>query len=105
MSNPGFNSNENGVVISMRKFKDITLSEDRSTAEIGFGLTWMEVYRALEPYGLTVTGGRVPSVGVAGLLLGGGLSFQNGEHGSSCSGVVEYEVIITSSCQRIILMQ
>lgn len=105
LSNPGFNSNENGVVISMCKFKDITLSEDRLTAEIGFGLTWLEVYRALEPYGLTVTGGRVPSVGVAGLLLGGGLSFQNGEHGLSCNGVVEYEVTTTPSCPLNILTQ
>lgn len=92
MHNPGFTSNEDGVVISMCKFTDLTLSDDRSTVEIGFGLTWLEVYKRLEPYGLTVTGGRVPSVGVAGLLLGGGLSFQNSEHGLSCSGVVEYEV-------------
>lgn len=80
-------------MISIAKFTDLTLSENKSTAEIGFGLTWLEVYKRLDPYGLTVTGGRVPSVGVAGLLLGGGLSFQNSEQGLSCNGVVEYEVL------------
>lgn len=90
--NPGFNSNPGGVLILMKQFRDIELSQDKATAEIGFDLTWLEVYRQLDPFGLTVTGGRVPSVGVAGLLLGGGLSFQNSEHGLSCNNVVEYEV-------------
>lgn len=76
----------------MKNFADLTVSDDLSTVGIGVGLTWLEVYEALDPYGLTVTGGRVPSVGVAGLLLGGGLSFQNSQHGLSCNGVVEYEV-------------
>lgn len=92
LQNPGFTSNEGGVVISMKNFNAVTVSQDRSTADIGAGLTWLEVYRDLEPYGLAVTGGRVPSVGVPGLLLGGGLSFQKGKYGLSCNGIVEYEV-------------
>jgi len=91
LQNPGFCSNDGGVVISLSKFRDIKLSQDKSTATIGLGLTWLEVYKALEAHDIAVTGGRIPSVGVPGLLLGGGLSFQNSEHGFSCSGVVNYE--------------
>lgn len=91
LHNPGFTSNNDGVVLLMKKFKTTTLSEDRATAEIGVGQNWLEVYKALAEYGLTVTGGRQP-VGVAGLLLAGGLSFQNSERGLSCHGVIEYEV-------------
>lgn len=80
------------MVISMGKFTELSVSEDGKTADVGFGLTWLDVYRGLEKYGATVTGGRVPTVGVGGLLLGGGLSFQNSEYGLSCMGVVEYEV-------------
>ncbi|KAF8866921.1 6-hydroxy-D-nicotine oxidase [Acephala macrosclerotiorum] len=94
LQNPGFTSNNGGVVVSLEKFKSITVSEDKSTASLGAGLTWLEAYKALDPLGLTVTGGRVPSVGVPGLLLGGGLSFQNSEHGFSCTGVVDYEVVL-----------
>ena len=79
----------------MKNFNGVKVSEDRSIAEIGPGLTWSEVYGALDPYGVTVTGGRAPPVGVAGLLLGGGLSFQNSEHGLCCNGVIEYEVNYT----------
>jgi hypothetical protein len=75
----------------MCKFKDISLSADKSVAKISPGLTWLEVYNALDKYDVTVTGGRVPSVGVPGLLLGGGLSFQNSEYGFSCMGVENYE--------------
>ncbi len=40
--------------------------------EIGPALTWDEVYEALAPAGMSVIGGRVSGVGVAGLTLGGG---------------------------------
>lgn len=92
LQNPGFTSNDGGVVISMKNFNSVTVSEDRSTANIGAGLTWSQVYRDLDAKGLGVTGGRVPEVGVPGLLLGGGLSFHKGKYGLSCNGIVEYEV-------------
>jgi FAD/FMN-containing dehydrogenase len=92
LQNPGFCSNDGGVVIRLSKFRHVTISEDRKTTNIGVGLTWLEVYRELDQYDVAVTGGRMPSVGVSGLLLGGGLSFQNSEHGFSCSGVVNFEV-------------
>ncbi|KXG49321.1 FAD-binding, type 2 [Penicillium griseofulvum] len=92
LHNPGFTSNNGGMVLLMKRFNTVSLSEDRLTADIGVGQTWFDVYKALEKYGLTVTGGRQPSVGVAGLLLGGGLAFQNSERGLSSHGVVEYEV-------------
>ncbi|OCK73798.1 6-hydroxy-D-nicotine oxidase [Lepidopterella palustris CBS 459.81] len=94
LHNPGFTSNDGGVVISMTKFTQCTLSEDKKTAHIGPGLTWLDVYKALDPMGIAVTGGRVPSVGVPGLLLGGGLSFQNSKHGFSCMGIANYEIVL-----------
>ncbi|KAJ5382261.1 FAD-binding type 2 [Penicillium concentricum] len=97
LHNPGFTSNNGGVVLLMNKFNTVSLSEDRLTADIGVGQTWFDVYKALEEYGLTVTGGRQPSVGVAGLLLGGGLAFQNSERGLSSHGVVEYEIVLADS--------
>lgn len=92
MHNPGFTSNDGGVVISLEKFDQIALSDDKSTCDVGPGLRWIDVYKSLDSHGLTVTGGRVPHVGVPGLLLGGGLSFQNSEHGFGSAGVLDYEV-------------
>lgn len=83
----------------MKKFNAVLLSEDRSAVQIGVGQTWLDVYKALEGHGLAVTGGRHPSVGVGGLLLGGGLAFQNSERGLASHGIIEYEVnIAIESC-------
>lgn len=41
-----------------------------------------------------MTAGRVGSVGVAGLTLGGGASFHSGTRGFACDDVVNYEVVL-----------
>ncbi|KAF9889617.1 hypothetical protein FE257_007125 [Aspergillus nanangensis] len=97
LQNPGFNSNEGGIVISMSKFTQLVVADDKSTVDVGLGLRWLDVYQGLEPHGITVAGGRVPPVGVPGLLLGGGLSFQNSEYGLGCTNVIEYEVVLADS--------
>jgi hypothetical protein len=53
-------------------FNETKVNSTCGTVEIGAGLTWDQVYDALEPTGVNVVGGRVPGVGVAGLTLGGG---------------------------------
>lgn len=44
------------------------------TVDVGAGLLWDDVYDKLEPDRVTVVGGRMTGVGVAGLILGGGES-------------------------------
>ncbi|KAL4804248.1 hypothetical protein BDV18DRAFT_162011 [Aspergillus unguis] len=97
LQNPGFVSNDGGVVIALSRFTQLVLSDDQKTVDVGLGLRWLDVYRGLDEYGLTVAGGRVPPVGVPGLLLHGGLSFQNSECGLGCMGVVDYEVVLADS--------
>jgi len=60
----------------MTRFEEIKLNTTASTVEVGAGLTWDQVYAALDPHGVNVIGGRVPGVGVAGLTLGGGGCFR-----------------------------
>jgi hypothetical protein len=50
------------------------------------------VYKSLDPFGLTFTGGLVPEVGVPGLVFGGGLNYMHGEKGLVCMNVTEYEI-------------
>ena len=71
--NPGFSST-GGVEIAMTRFNEIKVNSTCGTVEVGAGLTWGQVYEALEPSGVNVVGGRSPGVGVAGLALGGGQS-------------------------------
>ncbi|KAK7050807.1 hypothetical protein VNI00_004918 [Paramarasmius palmivorus] len=63
-SNAGFSSTP-GVQISMSRFNSVEYNENQSTAKIGAGLTWGEVFAALEPHGVKAVGGRVPNYGLA----------------------------------------
>ena len=52
-----------GVQISMSKFSTILYDEDSNTVTLGTGLTWGEVYKRLEMFGVMVPGARVGPVG------------------------------------------
>jgi hypothetical protein len=69
--NPGFSSTT-GVQISMTRFNETKVNSTCGTVEVGAGLTWDQVYDALNGTGVIVIGGRLSGVGVAGLSLGGG---------------------------------
>ena len=70
-TNPGFSSTP-GVEIALSRFNSTKFNAYDGTVEVGPGLTWDQVYETLGPTGVTVVGGRIPGVGVAGLTLGGG---------------------------------
>ncbi|KAI9449094.1 FAD dependent oxidoreductase [Lactarius psammicola] len=92
-ANPGFSSTR-GVQISLARFDKITVNSITGTVEFGPGLTWDQVYAALDPTGVNVIGGRVPGVGVAGVTLGGGFSYKSNEYGLSVDNVVSYDLVL-----------
>ena len=89
--NPGFSSTV-GVLISMSRFQKVVYHRHKLTADLGAGLIWDDAYAALEPYDVTVVGGRIAGVGVAGLLLGGGYSWKSNQYGLSIDTISGYEV-------------
>ena len=85
----------------MVRFQNVIYDRRKQTVDLGAGLIWDDVYEALDPYNVTVVGGRLSGVGVAGLVLGGGYSWKSNQHGLSIDTMVEYEV----SSEVIILDQ
>ncbi|CAF3641994.1 unnamed protein product [Rotaria sp. Silwood1] len=77
----------------MRRFDRVTYHPNNQTVDVGPGLVWDDVYRALAPYNITVIGGRFSGVGVAGLILGGGYSWKSNQYGLSIDNVFEYELV------------
>lgn len=61
-----------GVLVVTNRFNKIEYKSADQTATIGLGTRWEEVYAALEPFKRTVTGARVPHVGVGGFIANGG---------------------------------
>ncbi|KAL8773027.1 MAG: hypothetical protein Q9209_002047 [Squamulea sp. 1 TL-2023] len=68
---------------------------------VGPGARWEDVYSKLDPLNLSVVGGRVLTVGVAGLTLGGGNSFFAPRYGIACDAVASYEVVLSDGRQVI----
>lgn len=59
----------------------------------GAGCKWHEIYASLEPYNVTVAGGRMPGVGV-GLILGGGYSWIADQYGLGIDNVVSFDLVL-----------
>ncbi|TVY91044.1 Bifunctional solanapyrone synthase, partial [Lachnellula willkommii] len=94
--NPGWSSIQNGILISMEKLTAITLSSDKTFASVGPGARWGDVYTALDPEKAVVIGGRLPQVGVAGLVLGGGFFHISGEFGLAADNVKNFELVLSN---------
>lgn len=88
---PGFSSTV-GIHISMSRFQKVIYHENNQTVDLGAGLIWDDAYKGLEPYNITVVGGRISGVGVAGLTLGGGYSWKSNQYGLTIDNIFEYEV-------------
>ncbi|KAL6711710.1 hypothetical protein ACN47E_004644 [Coniothyrium glycines] len=92
----GGSSIEGGITIALDRINQLSLSSDRKIASIGPGNRWINVYQWIEQYGLQVIGGRVATVGVSGLTLGGGISHFANAYGWACDNVESFEVVTAS---------
>ncbi|KAF8486330.1 FAD-binding domain-containing protein [Russula ochroleuca] len=92
-TNPGFSSTT-GVQIAMTRFNETKVNSDSGTVDVGAGLNWDPVYQTLAAIGLTVAGGRIPGVGVAGTTLGGGYGLLTSQYGLTLDTVTGYELVL-----------
>jgi FAD/FMN-containing dehydrogenase len=90
---PGHGTNNDGLVIDLSGMKTITVDPTRRTARLEPGLTWGEVANALQPFGLAMTAGDVASVGVGGLLLGGGIGWMVRAYGLTIDNLRSVELV------------
>ena len=89
-----WSSIQGGVTLDLSDFKGVEIASDRSSVNIRPGNRWVDVYTELEAQGLATSGGRVATVGVGGLVTGGGISFFGREIGMVCDNVLEMEVVL-----------
>ena len=89
----GYSTNDDGMVIDLSHMKSISIDPERRVARIEAGLTWKEVAEALQPYGLALTSGDTGSVGVGGLILGGGIGWMVRKYAMTIDHVRAVEVV------------
>ena len=88
----GGRSSSPGVVVDVTPMDSVTVSAGRAT--VGAGARLGAVYDALQEQGLAIPGGTCPSVGIAGLTLGGGLGILGRSHGVTSDHLVGAEVVV-----------
>jgi FAD/FMN-containing dehydrogenase len=95
----GASTNHGGIVISVRPLTQISV--DGATARVGAGAPLKQVYSALEAKDRVIPAGSCPTVGVAGLTLGGGLSVGNRAYGLTCDTVTRVEIVTADGKVRV----
>jgi FAD/FMN-containing dehydrogenase len=85
-------SSTTGVLIDVRPINHVRLAA--GVAAIGAGARLAEIYDALDAHGVTIAGGCGPTVGIAGLALGGGLGILGRKYGLTGDQLVGAEVVL-----------
>ncbi|KAF4121385.1 FAD/FMN-containing dehydrogenase [Geosmithia morbida] len=82
-----------GVLISTKHLSGVTYRPDEQLAYVKPGGDWNDVIGSLEEHGVTIVGGRLGIVGVAGYLLQGGISFLSAQYGLAADNIVAWEMV------------
>jgi FAD/FMN-containing dehydrogenase len=86
-------SSTEGVVLDLSRLDEITVGRD-GRARIGAGARLAQVYDVLHGHGRTIPAGCGPTVGIAGLTLGGGLGLLGRVHGLTCDALAGARVVL-----------
>lgn len=89
----GWGTCDGGVVIDLSRMSDIKIDPIKKIAKAGGGVLTGPFVRAAGQYGLAPVSGGCPTVGLAGLTLGGGLGALAGKYGAACDNVLSARVV------------
>lgn len=96
----GYSTPDNGLVLDLRGMA--TVEVDGSTAVVGAGARLMEVYAALAGAGQALPAGSCPTVGIAGLTLGGGIGVVARKYGLTCDKLTAVQIVTADGKQRTV---
>jgi hypothetical protein len=92
----GYSTPEGGLVVDLGLMSDVRVRPD-GTAEVLAGASLIDVYSGLASAGRCLPAGSCPTVGIAGLTLGGGLGVLNRKFGLTCDRLVSATVVTADS--------
>jgi hypothetical protein len=82
-----------GLVVDVTELSAVHLDMGRKTATVGAGIRLIDLYTALGSKGRLVPAGSCPTVGIAGLALGGGVSVFSRRYGLTCDQLDAVRVV------------
>ncbi|MEU7145091.1 FAD-binding oxidoreductase [Nocardia sp. NPDC046473] len=88
----GASATPDSLVVDLRKLSDISLGADQVT--IGAGASVYSVLSELAKSGRALPVGRCPTVGLAGLTLGGGIGVDSRRYGLTCDQLTAATIVL-----------
>jgi FAD/FMN-containing dehydrogenase len=84
---------DDGLVIDLSSMRGIRVEPSTRTVRAQGGVTWGELDRETQVFGLATTGGLISTTGIAGLTLGGGLGWLMRSYGLACDNLLSADVV------------
>jgi FAD/FMN-containing dehydrogenase len=92
-------SSGSGLVIDVTRMNAVT-QVGSGTARVGAGTRLVDLYAGLDAHGVTVPGGSCPTVGVAGLALGGGIGVVSRAYGTLSDNLESVQMVTPDGAVR-----
>src|SRR5437899_3822116 len=95
-------STSTGLVIDVRPMSQVAVSTTDGQARVGAGAQLVDVYSRLANRGVGLAAGSCPSVGIAGLTLGGGVGVLVRAWGLTSDQLVAAEAVTADGAVRMV---
>jgi FAD/FMN-containing dehydrogenase len=89
----GYSTVHDGLVLDLRQMQSIHVNRRARTATVGAGAQLIDVYAGLAAAGATLPAGSCPSVGVAGVTLGGGMGLAARQFGLTTDNLLAAQIV------------
>jgi FAD/FMN-containing dehydrogenase len=90
----GNGSIEGGLMLNLRRMRDIAIDPATRVVRVGPGATLADVDAATQAHGLAVPVGVISGTGVAGLTLGGGVGWLTRAYGLAADNLLAADVVL-----------
>jgi hypothetical protein len=90
----------NGLVVDVSRFNSVTVDTKANVAKVGAGTRLIDVYNEIGSRDRLLPGGSCPTVGIAGLTLGGGVGAFGRKFGLTCDNLRAAE-LVTAAGDRL----
>ena len=94
----GWSSVNNGLILDISEMSSMKFGTD--TVTVGTGIDLINFYGGLAAKGKAVPGGTCPTVGIAGLTLGGGVGALGRLYGLTCDNLRSLDVVTADGVTR-----
>ncbi len=98
-SRVGFSMCDGGVVIDLSAMKRVEIDAAKRVARADAGALVRDLDHATQRFGLATTSGGCPTVGIAGLTLGGGEGKLMGKYGAACDNLLSAQLVTVDGRQ------